>query len=80
MSDPMLTAAGEAIEEVAIQRIGRDLGTVHRDEIVSAGVAAALRVMADEIDRGPSFPLPPSIISTLVRERADRLDGASTSA
>jgi hypothetical protein len=70
----MITAAGEAIEAVAIRRIGRDLGTIHRDEIVGAGVAAALRVMADEIDRGPSFPLPPSVISALVRERADGLE------
>jgi hypothetical protein len=69
----MITAAGEAIEDVAIRLIGRDLGTIHRDEIVGAGVAAALRVMADEIDRGPSFPLPPSVISALVRERADGL-------
>ena len=74
MTDVMIEKAAEAIEEVAIQRIGRDLGTVHRDEIVSAGVAAALRVMADEIDRGPTFPLPPSVISSLVRERADRLE------
>jgi hypothetical protein len=73
MADDMITAAAEAIEDVAISRIGRDLGTVHRDEIVGAGVAAALRMMADEIDRGPSFPLPPSVISALVRERADGL-------
>jgi hypothetical protein len=69
----MLKAVGEAIEEVAIQRIGRDLGTLHRDEIVAAGVAAALRVMADEVDRGPTFPLPPSVISALIRERAEGL-------
>lgn len=69
--DQMLTAAAEAIEDVAIQRIGRDLGTLHRDEIVAAGVAAALRVMADEIDRGPTLPLLPSIFSALLRERAD---------
>lgn len=73
MSDPMITAAAEAIEDVAIRRIGRDLGTVNRDEIVSAGVAAALQVMADEIDRGPTFPLPPSVISALIRERAEGL-------
>lgn len=73
MSDPMLTAAGEAIEEVAIPRIGHDLGTLHRDEIVGAGVRAALRVMADEIDHGPTFPMPPSVISALLRERADGL-------
>jgi len=76
MPDPMITAAAEAIEDEAVPRIGRDLGTIHRDAIVSAGVAAALRVMADEIDRGPTFPLPPSVISALVRERADGLAAA----
>ncbi len=44
-------------------------------EILPEIAAAALRVMADEIDRGPTFPLPPSVISALVRERADRLEG-----
>lgn len=73
----MLKAAGEAIEEVAIRTIGRDLGTIHRDEIVAAGVAAALRVMADEVDRGPTFPLPPSVISALIRERAEGLATAT---
>lgn len=71
--DPKLTAAAEAIEDVAIRLIGRDLGTVHRNEIVAAGLAAAFRVLADEIDRGPTFPLPPSVISALVREKADAL-------
>jgi hypothetical protein len=69
----MITAAAEALEEAAIPLIGRDLGTIHRDAIVAAAVAAALRVMADEIDRGPTFPLPPSVISELVRERASGL-------
>lgn len=73
MADPMITAAAEAIEDVMIRRLGRDLGTIHRDEIVSAALAAGLRVMADEIDRGPMFPLPPSVISALVRERAGAL-------
>jgi hypothetical protein len=36
--------------------------------------AAALRAMADEIDRGPTFPVPPSVISALIRERADALE------
>lgn len=71
--DPMITAAAEAIEDAMVPRIGRDLGTIHRDPIVAACAAAALRVMADEIDRGPTFPLPPSVISALVRERADRI-------
>ncbi len=38
------------------------------------GIAAALRVMADEIDQGPTFPMSPSVISALIRERADRLE------
>ena len=33
-----------------------------------------LRAFADFIDRGPTFPLPPSVFSALVRERADDLD------
>lgn len=69
----MTSAAAEVIEDVMIRRLGRDLGTVNRDEVVNAGVAAALGVMADEIDRGPTSPLPPSVISALVRERAEGL-------
>lgn len=30
-----------------------------------------LRDAADLVDRGPAIPLPPSIISTLLREKAD---------
>jgi hypothetical protein len=77
MADAMITAAAEAIEEAMVPRIGRDLGTIHRDPIVAACVAAGLRVMADEIDRGPTFDLPPSVISALVRERADGLIGGT---
>lgn len=60
MADQMIAAARSAMS---------DSGGV-----LEEAIAAALRVMADEIDQGPTFPLPPSIISTLVRERADRLD------
>lgn len=35
-------AAAEAIEDRAMELIGRDLGTIHRNEIVAAGLAAAL--------------------------------------
>lgn len=77
MTDRMLTEAAVAIEDVMIRRLGRDLGTIYRDEILVACLAAGLRVMADEIDQGPTFPLPPSVISELVRERAGRLAGAS---
>lgn len=33
--------------------------------------AAALREFADLIDRGPAVPLPPSVYSTLAREKAE---------
>lgn len=71
--DPAVTAAAEAIEDAAVRRIGRDLGTLHRDATFAAGVAAALRVVADCIDRGGSAPLSPSAFSALLRERADRI-------
>jgi hypothetical protein len=74
MADPMIAAAAEAVEDVAVRLIGRDLGTIHRDEIVSAGIAAALRVTADEIDWS-CFADGASVISQLVRERADGLAG-----
>jgi hypothetical protein len=41
-------------------------------------VAEALRDAANEIDAGPNFPLPPSIISALIRERADRVAAGLT--
>ena len=71
MADPIVTAAAEAVEDIAIRRIGRDLGTVHRDEIVAAGLVVAIRALADFVDNGPTFPLPPSVIAALIRERAD---------
>lgn len=69
--DEILKAAAEAVEEAAVPRIGRDLGTIHRDAIVGAGLAAAFRALADHIDRGPAIPLPPSVYSALVREYAE---------
>lgn len=43
-------------------------------EVALAIFAAELRELADTIDRGVTFPIPPSVISALVRERADFLD------
>lgn len=47
MADPEIPeaavqAAAGAIEDRAMELIGRDLGTIHRNEIVAAGIAAAL--------------------------------------
>lgn len=41
-------------------------------EAVAPLIAAqVLRDAADLVDRGPTFPLPPSVISALLRERAE---------
>lgn len=45
--DAAVKAAAEAIEDVAFRLLGRDLGTIHRDEIVAAGLAAALPLLGD---------------------------------
>ncbi len=58
-TDPMITAASDAMTESGVA--------------LEAGIAGAPRGKVDEIDRGPTFPLPPSVISALVRERAERL-------
>lgn len=47
-----VTAAAEAIEVAAWPRIGRDLGTIHRDEIVAAGLRAALPLIVESIAAG----------------------------
>ncbi|MET9303212.1 hypothetical protein ABZX66_28215 [Micromonospora aurantiaca] len=44
------------------------------DRMLRTYGAALLRDFADLIDRGPTFPLPPSIFSAMARERADDLD------
>jgi hypothetical protein len=51
-----------------------DLGEAIQGAWVAAAAAVAagaLSEMAGKIDKGPTFPLPPSVISALVRERAD---------
>jgi len=44
-----------------------------RADLAAANVSAAtaLTQFADLIDRGPTFPLPPSVFSAMARERAD---------
>jgi hypothetical protein len=77
MSDPMITAAAEAIWpelKSGVQDYYEEPDNIRRWAAI--GAAAALRVMADEIDRGPTFRLPPSVFSALVRERADRIGGS----
>ena len=67
MVDAMITAAQAATE----------CDPAECDECMGRAVAAALHVMADEIESGPTFPIPPSVISALVRERADGLAGGA---
>jgi hypothetical protein len=42
---------------------------------MASGAAVALRDAADLVDRGPDIPLPPSVYSALLRERADDFEG-----
>lgn len=39
------------------------------------GIAAVLELLADDIDLGPDVPLPPSVFSALLREKADDIRG-----
>jgi hypothetical protein len=60
----------------------RELSSGAQDQFENAAafgavVAAALDAMAEVIDRGPTFSLPPSVISALVRERAADLRAAA---
>lgn len=75
MPDPMVEAAVEALWPHLPGEVQDGYTPEDIDPWAAAGAAAALRVMADEIDRGPTFPLSPSVISALVRERAERLTG-----
>lgn len=34
------------------------------------GIAEVIDLLANDIDAGPSFPLPPSVLSALLREKA----------
>jgi hypothetical protein len=45
LTDEMVTAAAEVIEEECVRRRGHDLGTIHRDDIVRAGLAAVLALV-----------------------------------
>jgi len=40
-------------------------------------LAAGLRVMAEETEVEPSFPMTAGLVADLIRERADDLDGAA---
>ncbi|WP_275558514.1 hypothetical protein [Streptomyces sp. 5-6(2022)] len=48
ITDVMVRAAAEAIEDACLTHIGRDLGTIHRDDIARAGLEAAARTRRGE--------------------------------
>lgn len=76
MADPLVAAATEALWRLLPSEVqdGYDLSDV--GQWMADVVAAALRGIADEIDRGPTFPMPPTVISALIRERADTLEAS----
>lgn len=89
ITEEVHAAASRAAEDAYL----RWYATPNRDAYVSGFIAAAaknaveavapliaaqeLRGAADLVDRGPAFPLPPSVISALLRERADDLAAPS---
>jgi hypothetical protein len=44
------------------------------------GIATVLELVADDIDLGPDVPLPPSVYSALLREKADDIRQTCTGA
>lgn len=47
VSDTAVRIAAEVIEEESIARIGRDLGTLHRDAIVRQGLESVYRLLVE---------------------------------
>lgn len=43
ITESMIKAAGEAMNELALKHLGRDLGTLHRDDIAQFALSAAMR-------------------------------------
>lgn len=80
ITDDMIVTFDAAYMVCAETHVGGDGDTSERC-CIAAGIervapliaAQALRSAADLVDRGPTFPLPPSVISALLRERADDL-------
>lgn len=67
---------------VEIYRAARDWATEHGhqqpdDRMLALVAGAALRDIADFIDRGGPAPMPPSVFSALLRERADDIAPAA---
>jgi hypothetical protein len=55
VSEEAVEAAARAIEDQALVSLGRDLGTIHRNEIVRAGLQAATpQIVADNAERIPA--------------------------
>lgn len=68
------TRKASAVPWEQVPANNRALMTAVAGEVAPGFAAQALREMADLVDRGPTFPLPPSVISALIRERADELE------
>lgn len=55
ITDEMITAAAEVAEDEMIRRLGRDLGTIHRDDIIRAILKAGLVLVERDYAIGPAM-------------------------
>ena len=55
-TDEMVQAAAEVAEDEMIRRLGRDLGTIHRNDIVRAILAAGFDFIERDYDVTPRRP------------------------
>lgn len=54
VTDEMVTAAAEVAEDEMVRRLGRDLGTLHRDDIIRAALKAALAIVERDWNMQPN--------------------------
>ena len=62
-TDEIVTAAAEVAEDEMMRHLGRDLGTIHRNDIIRAILTAGLTIVERDYDVTPKLlhvrPTPP---------------------
>ena len=71
----LVTQVAEAIEDEAVRWLGRDLGTVHRDEIVRAGLLRALPMIVAAVRAEERQPEGGAALIAAERQRQIDVEG-----